>query len=274
MSSLSKNIDEPKKAAIKGSQIKVGRSFCLGEQNSVQDERIDVASEDFLSKLTPALSQKIKDTLNAAEQKAQNIISAANVEAETLKQQAQQQGMQEGQRIGKEQGYKDGFAQASSQISQKALNFDKMVNDILNSKDDIYRSNEGELLELVVLLAEKLTCSKIKEDKNVLKNIIVEACSEIREKETLKILVHPSFAQSIYDISSEVKNTVYGLQNIKIIEDKTISPDGVVLESFESRVDARLSSRVDILMQKLKSQLTETPILNKNIKDGDADVES
>lgn len=274
MSSLNNNLDEPKRAAIKGANIKMGNSFCLGEKNSAQDERIDVTSEDFLNKLTPALSKKIKEMINAAEQQAQNIISAANAEGQALKEQAQQQGMQEGRRLGQEQGYKDGFAQASAEISEKGRSFDKLVGDVLNSKDEIYRSGEGELLEFVIMLAEKLACSKLEEDEAILKNIIAEACSEIRDKESLKILVHPFFANKIYSISEELKQTIYGLSNIKIIEDKTISEDGVVIESVDSRVDARLSSRVDILMQKLKEQTKEVPILEQEKINETKDAES
>lgn len=268
MSTLSNPLDENHKTTLKRHEIKMGASFCLGEQNASKQTQIDVTDDSFLEKLTPELSNKIKETLSVAKQQAQEIIQNAQKEAEAIKQQAHSQGFQDGQNEGRQQGYQDGFNQATNDFIEKAISLDRLINSILNAKYSIYHSGENELLEFVILVAQKLAHTQIKFDKDAIKNIIIDAASEIKEKETLKVMIHPSLAKKIYSISDEIKAAIYGLKNIRIIEDKTISDDGVIIESPDSRVDARLSTQVSLLLEKLMKTKEETPILEeKNLDD-------
>ena len=255
------------KNTLKSHEIKIGNSFCIGENRDSQHSKIDVTDDGFLEKLTPELSNKIRETLYIAEQKAKTLISDAVSQGEILKQQAHEQGLQEGITQGQNQGYQDGYNKAVNDVIEKAISLDKFINNITKAKYEIYHEKEDELLEFVMLIAQKLAHTQIMFDNEALKNIIVAASSELKEKETLKVLIHPSLAQKLYSISDEVKNAIYGLKSLKIVEDKTISPDGAVIESQDSRIDARLSTQVDILIQKMLKEKQETPILDDKFLD-------
>lgn len=263
MNTLSNPLDENQKNTLKSYEIKLGTSYRLGEQVNSQTDKIDVTDNDFLKKLTPELSGKIKETIAIAEQKAQIIIQEAQNQAEQIKQQAQEQGVQEGILEGQNQGYQDGYHQALNEFREKIISIDRLIGNIINAKSEIYHSGEDELLEFVMLLAEKLAHTQINFDKNAIKQIIVDAASELKEKETVKILIHPDLAKKIYSISDEIKSTIYGLKNLKILEDRTISADGAVIESPESRVDARLSTQVEALMETLTKEKIKKPILEE-----------
>ncbi|MEI8377619.1 MAG: FliH/SctL family protein [bacterium] len=263
--------DDIHKNTLKSHEIKIGKSFRIGESANYQPTKIDVTDEDFLNKLTPELSGKIRQTVSIAEQKAQNIISDAMSQGDTIKQQAQEQGLQEGIVQGQEQGYQDGYNKAVNDVIEKAISLDRFINNITNAKYEIYHAKEDELLEFVMLIARKLAHTQIMFDNEALKNIIIEASAELKEKETLKVLIHPSLAQKIYSISEEIKTAIYGLKSLKIIEDRTISPDGVVIESQDSRVDARLSTQVDLLIAKMLKEKQETPILENKFLDDNFD---
>lgn len=261
MNTLSNPLDEGHKNTLKRHEIKIGGSFILDKKSSPQNEKYDVTDESFLNKLTPELSNKIKETITAAKQEAQGIIANANNSADQIRQQAQEQGLQQGIKEGHEQGYKDGYNQAINDFREKVISLDRLINNIINAKSQIYHSGEDELVEFIMLIAKKLAHTQIHADAQALKNIIIDASVELREKESIKVSVHPSLAEKIHSISDEVKNAIYGLKTIKIIEDKTISPDGVIIESPDSRVDARLESQVDLLINDLFKEKEETPIL-------------
>lgn len=269
MNSLTNNtpFEDVHKKTLKSNEIKIGNCFRLGESQNNEPAKIDVTDDDFLSKLTPELSNKIRETIHIAEQKAQNIIADAMSQGETIKQQAHQQGLQEGITQGHNQGYQDGYNKAVNDIIEKAISLDRFVNQITNAKYQIYHSKEDELVELVMMLAKKLAHTQIMFDNEAIKNIIIDACSGLKEKENIKILIHPTLAQKIYSIADEIKNAIYGLKNMKIIEDRTISPDGAVIESLDSRVDARLSTQVDLLLEKMLKEKQETPILEDKFLD-------
>lgn len=269
MNTLTNNspFDDIHKNTLKSHEIKLGASFCIGENKESQHSKIDVTDSDFLDKLTPELSKKIRETMLVAEQKAKNIISEATSQGEVLKQQAHNQGLQEGTTQGQNQGYQDGYNKAVNDVIDKAISLDKFISNITNAKYEIYHAKEDELLEFVMLIARKLAHTQIMLDNEAIKNIIVDASSELKEKETLKVLIHPSLAKKIYAISDEIKNAIYGLKSLKIVEDKTISPDGAVIESQESRIDARLSTQVDLLITKMLKEKQETPILEDKFLD-------
>lgn len=262
MNTLNNPLDDNKNT-LKSHEIKLGKSYVLGEQRNSQPDKIDVTDETFLQKLTPELSGKIKETINIAEQKAEMIILEAQNQAAQIRQQAMEQGMQEGILEGQNQGYQDGYNQALNEFREKIISVDRLIANILNAKTEIYHSGEDELLEFIMLLAEKLAHTQITFDKKAIKNIIVDAASELKEKETLKILIHPDLAKKIYSMSDDIKDTIYGLKNLKIIEDRTISTDGVVIESPESRVDARLATQVEALMETLTKEKTKKTILEE-----------
>ncbi len=269
--SNSESFEEVSKNTIKSHEVKIGKSFCLGENNSYQSVQIDVMDEDFLKKLTPELSNKIRETLYLAEEKAGNMLSEATEQCEIIKQEAYEKGVQEGLPQGQNQGYQDGYNKAINDVIEKAISLDKFISTITNAKYQIYHSNEDELIEFVVLVAQKLAHNQIMFDNESLKNLIIEASSELREKESIKILINPALAQKIYSISDEIKDAIYGLKNLKIIEDRTISADGAVIESQDSRVDARLSAQVDILLKKMLQEKQEKPVLENNFLDTELD---
>ncbi len=263
MSTLSNPLDDNNKNTLKSHEIKLGTSYCLGEQKNIQDDRIDVTDDNFLKRLTPELSGKIKETISIAEQKAQTIIQQAQIEGEQIKLQAREQGIQEGILEGQNQGYQDGYHHALNEFREKIISVDRLIGNIINAKSEIYHSGEDELLEFVMLIAEKLAHTQITFDNTAIKKIIIDAASELREKETIKVLIHPELAHKIYSISDDIKDTIYGLKNLKILEDRTVSPDGVIIESPESRVDARLATQVETLMEALTKEKIQTPILEE-----------
>lgn len=264
MNTLNNNpLDDRCGNTLKGDKIKFGKSYCLGEKPSAELEKVDLDNEDFLKKLTPELSKKIRDSIKAAEVKAQNILADAQQQGEILKSQAVEQGIQQGIEEGLQQGYQDGYNKALNDFREKVISLDRFIADILNAKKEIYHSGEDELLEFVMLLAEKLAHIQIKFDKKALKNIIVDASSELKEKEILKIIVNPELAQKIHSMADEIKSAIYGLQNLKIVEDRTVSPDGILIESVDSRVDARLATQVEALMEALTKEKTKKPILEE-----------
>jgi len=271
MNTLSNPLEENQKNTLKSHEIKLGKSFRLGEENHTHNDKIDVTNDSFLQKLTPELSNKIKETIAIAEQKAQSILVEAQNQAEELRQQALQQGIQEGIIEGQNQGYQDGYNQALNEFREKIITVDRLISNITNAKSQIYHSGEDELLEFVMILAEKLAHTQITFDKNAIKNIIIDASAELKEKETVKVLIHPSLAQKIYSIADEIKDAIYGLKNLKIIEDRTISPDGIVIESPESRIDARLETQVETLMEILMKEKNKTPLLEEDKIDVEPD---
>ena len=52
-------------------------------------------------------------------------------------------------------------------------------------------------------------------------------------------------------LSDKFKEEVAKLQSIKIIEDSSVSPDGVIVETLSTRLDSRISTQISEITEKM-----------------------
>ena len=250
---------------IKSSDIQLGDSFVFGKQDSKVD-KIDITDKKFLSSLSDEVQTGIKKILDNAREEAAQILNNAKTEAEKQKQAVHIEASEKGYNEGFEKGRKDGLNQINTELSQKIQHFEEFIKLVMNSKNNIYREAQNELLEFVIAVAEKLTCNNLKENKQLLLELIIEASSELKERENLTITVHPSMANTLYSITEDLKQRILSLKNIKILEDKMLADDGLIIETDGSRIDASFKTRVEEILKALKKEAQSTRIIPDNLE--------
>ena len=52
-------------------------------------------------------------------------------------------------------------------------------------------------------------------------------------------------------MSEKFKQEIKNLQSIKIIEDNSVSPDGVIVETLNTRLDSRISTQIAEIAEKM-----------------------
>lgn len=236
------------------SSITFGDSFVFKDDNRLVEDEIKAQVQAELQKqraINAEAFQNAENIVKQAEAKATQIIESAEKRAEEIMVQAQEEGYTQGKEQGYKEGYTEGFNQIESELQSKVQNVDIIAQSAFELKANIINSAQTDILELISLICDKITHSTLELDKTVLQNIISAAIKEMKEKETVKIIVNPELTEDIYSMSETLKQNIKGLQNIKIVEDKTISKDGVFVESLDSRIDARLSTQVAEITAKL-----------------------
>lgn len=250
---------------IKSSDIKLGNSFVIGKQEA-KTEKIDITDQNFLNSLSAEMQAGIAKIIDNAKAQASEILTQAQSEAEMIKQSAFEEGNQKGYKEGFEKGSQDGFNKVNEELSLKAHYFEEFINLVIKAKNSIYKEAQSELLEFVVAIAEKLVCDKLKEDKNLILRVIEAATAELKEKENIKITVHPSMAQNIYSITDDLMNHIMSIKTVKILEDKMLKEDGLIIETEESRIDSGFSTRVGLILQELKKEAQSTRIIPDDVE--------
>ena len=56
---------------------------------------------------------------------------------------------------------------------------------------------------------------------------------------------------NIRQFSDVFKEKIANLQSIKIIEDTSVSPDGVIVETLHTRLDSRISTQIAEIAEKM-----------------------
>lgn len=192
-----------------------------------------------------ANAQKI---IEQAKKEAENIIKNADEQKNNLSsetEQIQKQAFDEGIEKGRLEGIQQ--VKEESKIALESLN--TLTSSSFEIKKSIITSAEKDIIDLVLAIAKKITTKSF--DDKMLKEITLAAISQLKNKEKITIIVNPELINNILSISEELKQEIAQLESINIIEDSSLSPDGVIVETPLSRVDSRISSIIDEIAKNL-----------------------
>lgn len=236
---------------IKSDEIQIGNSYVLPiEQSNVTLQQAKV------KKIIEETDAKAQQILGNAENQSNIILETANNEATRIIEEARKKAQQEYEAI-KQQAYQEGFTKGEQDgltnfqnNSYDALSsLDTLASSTFDMKKNIIDSATIDIVELVAAIANKVC--HIKFDTKMLHQITLDAIKQLNEKENITIIVNPLLVDRINLLADKFKQEVPKLQSIKIVEDNSVSPDGVIVETLNSRLDSRISAQIDEIAQKM-----------------------
>jgi len=235
---------------IKSGEIQVGDNYVLPiEQTRVTRQQAKVQK---IIEETDARAQQI---INNAETKSQIVVQAANTEAETIIQNAKKKAEQEYEAI-KQQAYEEGFKKGEqdglykfqNDAAQGLKSLDTLASSSFELKKNIIDSATRDIVELVAAIADKV-CHQRFDDK-VLYSITVDAIKQLNDKENITIIVNPELVERVNALVSDFRAEFPKLKTLKILEDVSLSADGVIVETPDTRLDSRVSVQIAEIAEK------------------------
>ncbi len=235
---------------IKSGEIQIGGNYVLPiEQTRVTRQQAKVQQ---IIEETDAKAQQI---INDAQNKSQIVIQAANTEAETIIQNARKKAEQEYETI-KNQAYQEGFKKGEQDGLYKFQNdaaegvksLDTLASSAFELKKNIIDSASRDIVELVSAIADKVCHQKF--DDEVLYKITVDAIKQLNDKENITIIVNPELVERINALVSDFRAEFPKLETLKILEDVSLSADGVIVETPDTRLDSRVSVQIAEIAEK------------------------
>ena len=236
---------------IKSDEIQIGNHYVLPiEQSKVTVQQAKV------KKIIEETDAKAQQIIDGAENKSTVIVQTANTEAQRIIEQARKKAEQEYEQI-KQQGYEegfakgeqDGFAKFQNDASEALKSLETLASSSFDMKRNIIDSASIDIVELVSVIADKIC--HIKFDFEVLHKITLDAIRQLKDKENITIIVNPLLVDNITAISENFRQEIPKIQSIKIIEDTSVSPDGVIVETLSSRLDSRISTQIAEIAEKM-----------------------
>ena len=236
---------------IKSNDIQIGNSYVLPiEQSNVTLQQAKV------KKIIEETDAKAQQIIDGAENKSNIIVQTANTEAQRIIEEAQKKAQNEYESI-KQRGYEEGFAKGEQDGLEKFKNdaeealksLETLASSSFDVKKNIIDSASIDIIELVTAIADKVC--HISFDSKTLYKITLDAIKQLNDKENITIIVNPLLVENISSISEKIKEEIPKLQSIKIIEDNSVSPDGVIVETLSTRLDSRISTQIAEIAQKM-----------------------
>lgn len=236
---------------IKSDDIQIGNSYVLPiEQTKVTIQQAKV------NKIIAETDAKAQEIIDGAENKSNIIVQTANNEAIRIIEDARKKAQDEYESVrsqayqeGFAKGEEDGFAKFENDAKQALQSLETLSSSVFEVKKNIIDSASLDIVELVSAIADKVC--HVKFDSKILHKITLDAIKQLNEKENITIIVNPELVENINAISSTFKKEIPKLETIKIVEDSSVSPDGVIVETLNTRLDSRISVQIEEITRQM-----------------------
>ncbi len=236
---------------IKSQEIQLGDNFVL----PIEQTRV-TAQQAKVQKIIEETDAKAKQIIDNAENKAQLVTQTANNEAERIIEEARKKAQQEYESIknkayeeGFKKGEQDGLAKFQNDSLEALKSLDTLASSSFEMKKNIIDSASRDIVDLVSMIADKVCHEKF--DDEILYNITLDAIKQLNDKENITIIVNPLLVENINNLIENFRAEIPKLNTLKIIEDTSLSPDGVIVETLNSRLDSRISSQISEIARKM-----------------------
>lgn len=168
-----------------------------------------------------------------------NIVSRAQKDALSIKEEA------------KKEGYEEGISAAKKDLDDLKDKF----TEFFNYKTEVYEKVSDCIYEVSMEIARKIINKQVETDKEYIISMIKGVVEEIHKTEnkiTLKVM--PKDVEIVRDKVSEIFSGEYFEAKISVIPDNEIKEGGVIVETSNGIIDATLETQISIIEKAFKKQ--------------------
>ena len=176
-----------------------------------------------------------------AENYAQEILSKARAEAQEILAEAEQQRAKiesEAKEQGFEQGHSEGYEKGADEA-------------VMQRREEILTETESQIVELVILMARKVIKILSDNQKNVVMANTLSALKKVRTRGEVTLRVNLEDVKLTTAHINEFIQHVENVKGITVLEDSTVEKGGCVVETDFGSIDARISSQLTELENKI-----------------------
>lgn len=187
-----------------------------------------------------------------ARQQAEQLLAAAQAEADQLKQQARSQGFAEGRTEGLAKGHAEGLAKGieqalnenSAALSASVGTLTKAMAEIDAQRRDMQAEALREVIELSVAIAERVTKRQGQLDAEVAVANVNEALKLVVHANDVRIAIHPTQRAALESAMPKLRLQWPKLQHVELVDDERLAPGGCRVYSAEGEIDADLNEQL------------------------------
>lgn len=269
-------------AVLEKLKIKELELDALEEELKEWESRLQQQERELLAKEQESVQANIKkrqeveaecnQTLKMAKEAAESIKSAAKNEVEAMKKNAKlemesvkQKAYKEGFDSGEEKGIAQGEAEGLKEIEidwKNLMNESEMiVKELQTSRMGILNASQEEMLRLVISFAKAVIKVEPLAQHDIILENIRQAIYGISDVDKIVMKINLRDKAMCEAHKEKILSRLSGVTELQIIEDSTLSPGGVKIETGVSTIDATLETQSraleKALLEKFEKSMTE-----------------
>ena len=126
-----------------------------------------------------------------------------------------------------------------------------MIEKIMDKRVQILSETEQQIVNLVLLMTRKIVKVISENQRNVVMTNIVQALRKVKGRGDVLIRVNMAELALTSEHSKEFLTAAENVKNITIVEDSSVEKGGCIIETDFGSIDARISSQLAELEQKI-----------------------
>lgn len=160
-------------------------------------------------------------------------------------------------RLDAEHNFKSEIEKLKSEYASLMGLFQNAVNQLTEKREQILQESESEIIRLIFTISNKIVGYEINNGSmKVVKHVVKEAISCAGEKKIIAVRLSPGDITKMNTLE-EMKITD---QNIKIVEDRTITPGGCIVETDFGSIDSQIETRWEEIQKTLLGSKNEPTV--------------
>jgi len=245
------------------------------EEKEIMNANARVEAENIVKNAQDAAFQEVKRRTDEAavikqdaEIEAEKIINEAKEKAAEIENEVRQS--LEGERKkareeGREEGRQEGYDEGKTEVERLVQRTQVMLERAQNKRVEILNETEQEIIDLVLLIARKVIKTISENQRDVIVSNVIQSLRKIKGKGSVIIRVNMVDLQMATDHKDEFIKLVEGANSIQVVEDSTVDSGGCIIETDFGEIDARISSQLAELENKILEVSPIKSTMNANI---------
>jgi flagellar assembly protein FliH len=212
------------------------------EADRIIKEAEQVAFDEVKKKNNQA--KKVKQE---AESEAERILKTAKQEAEQIQGKAEQSVSQlekEARDQGYAEGQEEGFKRGSAEMDRLIEQMHTIISKAIEKRNQIIEDSETQLINMVLLIANKVIKVISENQRNVVINNVMQALRKLKSRGDVVIRVNLADLNLTSEHTRDFIDRFENIKSISVLEDSSVDRGGCIIETDFGQIDARISSQL------------------------------
>ena len=233
------------------------------------------SADEIVKKAEDAAFAEVKRQTDAAaviksdaENEAENIIARAKTEAAQIVADAEAERdrlRKDAETKGYEEGHEEGYQKGVAEVERLIDRMHRITESVMQRREEILADTESQIVQLVILMARKVIKVISENQKNVVMANTLAALKKVKTRGEVTLRVNLEEVKLTSEHAQEFIDHVENIKGITVLEDSSVERGGCIVETDFGAIDARISSQ----LQELENKILEvSPV--KSIKRSDS----
>lgn len=217
------------------------------------DKIIENAKQTAFEELKKAKNEDQKIRQEANEQSA-SIINSANEKHDEMIQEAEVKTAavnKEAYDTGFKEGIESGFVAGKEEVERLIEKVHQVLNAAIEKRNQIIEESETQLINLVLLISQKVIKVISENQKNVVVNNVIQALRKLKTRGEVVVRVNLEDVKLTTNHIKDFMRMVDSVRSITVLEDSTVDRGGCIIETDFGEIDARISSQLNEITDKI-----------------------